>query len=100
MASIETAATHHDRRPPDSSRSPGARVSSRIWLATVVMLVASFMELMDVTIANVAVPSIRRDLGTSYGQAQWVVAGYALAFAVALMTGGDWATSGGGSGSS
>jgi EmrB/QacA subfamily drug resistance transporter len=41
-----------------------------------------------VTMANVAVPSIRKDLGASYGQVQWVVAGYSLAFAVALMTGG------------
>jgi EmrB/QacA subfamily drug resistance transporter len=52
------------------------------------MLVAVFMELMDVTMANVAVPSIRKDLGASFGQVQWVVAGYSLAFAVALMTGG------------
>jgi EmrB/QacA subfamily drug resistance transporter len=52
------------------------------------MLVAVFMELMDVTMANVAVPSIRKDLGASFGQIQWVVAGYSLAFAVALMTGG------------
>jgi EmrB/QacA subfamily drug resistance transporter len=67
---------------------PAARVSRRTWLATAVMLVAVFMELMDVTMANVAVPSIRKDLGASDGQVQWVVAGYSLAFAVALMTGG------------
>ena len=42
------------------------------------MLVAVFMELMDVTMANVAVPSIRKDLGASYGQVQWVVAGAVL----------------------
>jgi EmrB/QacA subfamily drug resistance transporter len=52
------------------------------------MLVAVFMELMDVTMANVAVPAIRTDLGASSGQAQWVVAGYSLAFAVGLLTGG------------
>jgi EmrB/QacA subfamily drug resistance transporter len=52
------------------------------------MLVAVFMELMDVTMANVAVPSIRADLGASDAQIQWVVAGYSLAFAVGLMTGG------------
>ena len=63
-------------------------VSRRTWLGTVVLLIASFMELMDVTMANVAVPSIQRDLRTSYSQVQWVVAGYSLAFAVALITGG------------
>jgi EmrB/QacA subfamily drug resistance transporter len=52
------------------------------------MLVAAFMELMDVTMANIAIPSIQQDIGASEGQAQWVVAGYGLAFAVALMTGG------------
>jgi EmrB/QacA subfamily drug resistance transporter len=67
---------------------PAAVASRRTWLATGVMLVAVFMELMDVTMANVAVPSIRKDLGASEAQVQWVVAGYSLAFAVALMTGG------------
>jgi hypothetical protein len=64
------------------------RVGRRTWLGTAVMLVAVFMELMDVTMANVAVPSIHKDLGASFAQAQWVVAGYSLAFAAALMTGG------------
>lgn len=63
-------------------------VTRRTWLATAVLLVAAFMELMDVTMANVAIPSIQADLGASNQQIQWVVAGYAVAFAVALMTGG------------
>jgi EmrB/QacA subfamily drug resistance transporter len=67
---------------------PAVQVSRRTWLGTAVMLVAVFMELMDVTMANVAVPSIRKDLGASEAQVQWVVAAYSLAFAVALMTGG------------
>jgi len=46
------------------------------------------MELMDVTMANVAVPAIRADISASYGQVQWVIAGYALTFAVFLLTGG------------
>ena len=74
--------------PGHAAAPPAAQVSRRTWLATALMLVAVFMELMDVTMANVAVPSIRKDLGASYGQVQWVVAGYSLAFAVALMTGG------------
>jgi len=67
---------------------PAVQVSRRTWLGIAVMLVAVFMELMDVTMANVAVPSIRKDLGASEAQVQWVVAAYSLAFAVALMTGG------------
>jgi EmrB/QacA subfamily drug resistance transporter len=52
------------------------------------MLVAVFMELMDVTMANVAVPAIRKGMSASSAQAQWVVAGYSLAFAAGLLTGG------------
>lgn len=46
------------------------------------------MDLVDVTIVNVAIPSIRRDISASVSQIQWIVAGYALAFAVGLITGG------------
>lgn len=73
--------------PATTAVGPDA-VSRRTWLAIAIMLIAVFMELMDVTMTNVAVPSIRKDLGASAGQLQWIVAGYSLAFAVALMTGG------------
>ncbi|OJY38844.1 MFS transporter [Pseudonocardia sp. 73-21] len=58
------------------------------WLALVVVLFAAFMDLLDSTIVNVALPSIQRELGASYSQVQWVVAAYLLAFAVVLITGG------------
>src|SRR5579883_1468598 len=61
---------------------------SRRWAATSVLLFASALDLIDGTIVNVAIPSIQRDLGTSYAAIQWVVAGYALAFALLLVTGG------------
>lgn len=73
--------------PADDVATPAA-VSRRTWLAIAIMLIAVFMELMDVTMTTVAVPSIKKELGASAGQLQWIVAGYALAFAVALMTGG------------
>lgn len=53
-----------------------------------VVLVAGFMDLLDATIVNVAVPSIQTDLGASYAQIEWIVAGYVLAFAAVLITGG------------
>ena len=43
------------------------------------------MTLLDVSIVNVALPSIERDLGASATGAQWVVSGYALAFGLALV---------------
>jgi EmrB/QacA subfamily drug resistance transporter len=61
---------------------------SRPWLVTCVVLIAAFMELLDVTILNVAIPSIRSGLHASDGELQWMAAGYQLTFAVALMTGG------------
>ncbi|WTL50831.1 MFS transporter [Streptomyces sp. NBC_01497] len=51
-------------------------------------MTAAFMDLVDATIVNVAIPSIERDTGASFGAVQWITAGYALAFAAALITGG------------
>jgi EmrB/QacA subfamily drug resistance transporter len=60
----------------------------RRWLALTVVLVAGFMDLLDVTIVNVAIPSILRDLEADYTQVEWVVSGYVLGFAALLITGG------------
>ncbi|WP_366916437.1 MFS transporter [Streptomyces sp.] len=51
-------------------------------------MTAAFMDLVDVTIVNIAIPSIQRDAGASFSQIQWITAGYALAFAAGLITGG------------
>lgn len=53
-----------------------------------VLLVATFMDLLDTTIVNVGLPSIRADLGASDSQIEWIVSGYVLSFAVALITAG------------
>jgi MFS family permease len=60
----------------------------RRWRALTVSLIAAFMALLDVSIVNVALPSIERDLGVSAGTVQWVVSGYALAFGLALVPAG------------
>ncbi|GAA2138706.1 MFS transporter [Kitasatospora kazusensis] len=60
----------------------------RRWLALAVVMTASLMDLVDVTIVNIAMPSIQRDTGASFSALQWITAGYALAFAVGLITGG------------
>ncbi|MEK8143697.1 MFS transporter [Streptomyces sp. M10(2022)] len=51
-------------------------------------MTAAFMDLVDVTIVNVAIPSITQDTGASFSAIQWITAGYALAFAAGLITGG------------
>ncbi|WP_443064686.1 MFS transporter [Streptomyces sp. NBC_00588] len=60
----------------------------RRWKALWVTLVAGFMSLLDVTIVSVALPSMQRDLHASAPAIQWVVSGYALAFALVLVTAG------------
>src|SRR5262249_58718596 len=47
-----------------------------------------FMDLLDVTIVNVAAPSILKDLHGGYAQFEWVISGYLLGFAALLITGG------------
>ena len=47
------------------------------------------MDMIDVTIVNVALPTIRRDLHASATQLEWVVSGYMLAFAAALIIAGN-----------
>ncbi len=58
------------------------------WKALGVVLVASFMILLDVSIVNVAIPSIRNSIKASFTQIEWVLAGYQLSYAVTLITGG------------
>ncbi|MGA5298709.1 MFS transporter [Nucisporomicrobium flavum] len=53
-----------------------------------VALVAGFMTLLDVSIVNVALPSIRADLDLSPGGLQWVLSGYALTFGLLLVPAG------------
>ena len=57
-------------------------------IALAVVLLAFAMDLLDSTIVNIGIPSIQRELGTSYAAIQWIVAGYQLTFALLLITGG------------
>ena len=57
----------------------------RRWRAFAVCLVAGFMSLLDVSIVNVALPSIRDGLQASPSDLQWIVSGYALAFGLVLV---------------
>jgi MFS family permease len=60
----------------------------RRWLMLVVVLCAGFVDILDNFIINVALPSIERELHASFAELQLVVAGYTLAYAVLLVTGG------------
>jgi EmrB/QacA subfamily drug resistance transporter len=58
------------------------------WRALVLCLVAGGMCLLDVSIVNVALPSIRTGLHAGESEIQWVVAGYSVAFGMALVPSG------------
>lgn len=58
------------------------------WLALVAVLVAEIMDLLDATVVGIAAPSIQRELGGDATTIQWIAAGYTLAYAVGLVTGG------------
>jgi EmrB/QacA subfamily drug resistance transporter len=59
----------------------------RRWLTLLILLLAAFMNLLDVSIVNIAIPSIQRNLGASYADVQWALAGFTLAYALVLITG-------------
>jgi MFS family permease len=57
------------------------------WLMLIVLLAGQFMALLDVTIVNVAMPTIGRSLHASGAELQLVVAGYTVSYAMLLITG-------------
>jgi EmrB/QacA subfamily drug resistance transporter len=62
----------------------------RRWLAAIVMVGAVLMDMIDITIVNVALPTIGRDLEASGTQLEWVVSAYMLSFAATLITAGSF----------
>ncbi|MEU0400379.1 MFS transporter [Streptomyces sp. NPDC006197] len=72
----------------DAATEAAATGDRRRWIALAIVMTAAFMDLVDATIVNIAIPSIEKDLGASFGAIQWITAGYALAFAAGLITGG------------
>jgi EmrB/QacA subfamily drug resistance transporter len=78
-------------RTSGGHRTPHAPAGgSRLrWLAAAVLITGALMDLIDVTIVNVALPTIRRHLEASATQLEWVVSGYMLAFAAILIIAGN-----------
>jgi EmrB/QacA subfamily drug resistance transporter len=64
---------------------------NRQWWTLGAVSVGLFMIMLDNTVVNVALPSIRSSLGLSFSELQWVVAGYALTFAAFMLIGGKLA---------
>src|SRR5436189_5024287 len=65
-----------------------AATERRKWLALALLLLVQFMVVLDIAIVNVALPSIKLDLGFSQENLQWVISAYALFFGGFLLLGG------------
>src|SRR5262245_15333632 len=61
----------------------------RKWWTLVLVSIATFMLLLDVTVVNVALPDIQRELDASLSSLQWVVDAYSLMLAAFLLTAGS-----------
>lgn len=69
-------------------QTSGSLPDPRRWWALVVTLTATFMAILDTFVVNVAIPSIQRNLQSTFAQVELVIAGYTLVYAVLMVTGG------------
>src|SRR5512133_1321090 len=83
LSVASAVATHPAPRPHDEHRPDPNR-----WKALAVVLAAGFMTLLDVSIVNVALPSIEQGLHAQPNELEWIVAGYALALGLLLVPAG------------
>src|SRR3954453_19384842 len=74
--------------PRPTTRDYECRPDADRWMALAVVLAAGFMTLLDVSIVNVALPSIEQGLHAQPNELQWIVAGYALALGLLLVPAG------------
>jgi EmrB/QacA subfamily drug resistance transporter len=75
--------------PSNSAHHHASKFTNRQrTIALIIVALAFVMDLLDTTIVNIAIPSIQENLNASYAMIQWLIAGYSLAFATLLITGG------------
>jgi EmrB/QacA subfamily drug resistance transporter len=86
MTSLEMDSEMSEYTAPAVSKAPV--VPRRAWEALIVLMAGMFMALLDTTIVNVALPTIRTSLNASESTLSWIISGYALAFGLALIPAG------------
>jgi MFS family permease len=74
--------------PSPTHHVTSERWTAGTWAALMLLCGVLFMDGLDVSMVGVALPSIRRDLGLSTAQLQWVVSGYVLGYGGLLLLGG------------
>jgi EmrB/QacA subfamily drug resistance transporter len=88
QAVAQAATADREITSPGRPASAAGSAGRWRWVAFAAVITAAVMDLLDSTIAQVAAPTIRREIGGSYAVIEWVTAAYALAMAVGLLTGG------------
>jgi EmrB/QacA subfamily drug resistance transporter len=73
---------------PSPAASPPTFPPTQAWLVLAVVFIADVMDVVDSTVANIAGPAIRADLGGSATTLQWVLSAYTAAFALGLVASG------------
>ncbi|WP_259780273.1 DHA2 family efflux MFS transporter permease subunit [Aestuariispira ectoiniformans] len=68
----------------DEKRAALPPIPARLWKVAAISGAGAFMAMLDSTVANLAVESLRQDFGTSLSSVQWVITGYLLALAFSL----------------
>ncbi len=70
--------------PPSGGAAPGAAVQERWQLPLAVLIVGMFVSILDISIVNVALPTIQNEFGATTRESQWVITGYSLAEGVVV----------------
>src|SRR3954465_5664446 len=76
--------------PPAAPRDDEYRPDPDRWMALGVVLAAGFMTLLDVSIVNVALPSIEQSLHAQPNELQWIVSGYGPALGLLFVPSGPF----------
>src|SRR5260370_13440823 len=87
MKRVQANTLSHREALTDDLAPTTGRSSGR-WFALIVLCLGALMIVLDTTIVNVALPSIRQDLGFSESSLAWVVNAYLLTFRGFLLLGG------------
>ncbi|HEX6235517.1 MAG TPA: MFS transporter, partial [Jiangellaceae bacterium] len=82
---MHETSTRDPERVAEKDHAVGGR---RAWLVVVLLCAAQFMLILDLTVVNVAMPSIQADVGLALADLQWVVTAYTLAFGGLIILGG------------
>src|SRR3954468_5024806 len=87
-ATCAAGSDRHDAEVTAATTTDSRTSSDPKWWTLAAVCLGTFMLLLDITIVNVALPSIQQDLNSTFSDLQWVIDAYALTLAALLLTGG------------